>query len=823
MDVRCEKCGTEYELDDAKVTEAGVTVKCTSCGNLFKVRRRAGTNSPFVGPATSVGPLPTPPGGTARGFPAVGASPGAAPPRTRPMTMPPEGNTAVGGWMVRNPSGQVQRFRELTTLQQWIVERKVTRDCEISRTGESWRKLGDIAELMSFFQVVDLADANARAAAEAQVQRKNTQPFQPPGTTPAKVPTLNVAVVPPARPSAGTPVPAAGQLPARPPIGQPMTTLSGHDARPVPPRAPSQTLPPALPAPTPTQSGPMMSTGRQQTLGAEPAGPTGGLRGAPVLEPGWAGSTDAVRRTRAQLAEDAADDAPTTTHRPMTSPAFQQSPPTQLPEAFEPFDADHDVPAGSSRLPWLVAGLFIIFLGGGAAVYFMLAGKQKPAEAQVLVPDAAAVAVVADASTQPTTTPLGPDAAAAPVAATVDSAWQLFYADGDAAFEAAEKAFEQARTADPGADAAALAGLAFTNAAWAQALADDADASQTADARRADQLRAESRRRLERADKFVKDALVRDPKSQDAAVAAADVRRLQKAKLAEIDKLLAPALGHPEANYVKGMARWSAGQPAEAKKLLDVAAADFKGKKNREHVRARYRLALIALADKKYDDARAQLALVFVASPDHARGRALEARLASESGTAAAGPPDAGVAATVPPGGKPPGGSEPPVAGDAYDVLVDKGNKKAENGDCGGAMPLYERALDVRPGGVEALTGLGYCHLDRKEFARAQASFRAALGVSARYGDAIIGLAEAYRFQGQNDAALEQYQRYLAAQPNGPKAEMARRQVKNLTPSTPAPAPAPAPDTAPTPAPAPSAPPDKPAEPPATPAPSGQP
>ena len=25
MDVRCEKCGTEYELDDAKVTEAGTS------------------------------------------------------------------------------------------------------------------------------------------------------------------------------------------------------------------------------------------------------------------------------------------------------------------------------------------------------------------------------------------------------------------------------------------------------------------------------------------------------------------------------------------------------------------------------------------------------------------------------------------------------------------------------------------------------------------------------------------------------------------------------------------------------------------------------
>ena len=44
MDVRCEKCDTTYEFDESRVTEAGVNVKCTQCGNLFRVRRRP----PFV-------------------------------------------------------------------------------------------------------------------------------------------------------------------------------------------------------------------------------------------------------------------------------------------------------------------------------------------------------------------------------------------------------------------------------------------------------------------------------------------------------------------------------------------------------------------------------------------------------------------------------------------------------------------------------------------------------------------------------------------------------------------------------------------------------
>src|SRR5688572_23589931 len=44
MDVRCEKCNTEYELDEAKLKPGGVTVKCTSCGHMFKIRKRNPTN-----------------------------------------------------------------------------------------------------------------------------------------------------------------------------------------------------------------------------------------------------------------------------------------------------------------------------------------------------------------------------------------------------------------------------------------------------------------------------------------------------------------------------------------------------------------------------------------------------------------------------------------------------------------------------------------------------------------------------------------------------------------------------------------------------------
>ena len=60
-------------------------------------------------------------------------------------------------WRVRQANGNLVTFRELTTRQRWIVERELSRDDEISLTGEKWKRLGDIGQLSSFFRVVDEA------------------------------------------------------------------------------------------------------------------------------------------------------------------------------------------------------------------------------------------------------------------------------------------------------------------------------------------------------------------------------------------------------------------------------------------------------------------------------------------------------------------------------------------------------------------------------------------------------------------------------------------------------------------------------------------
>ena len=103
MDVTCERCGTEYEFDETLVSDRGTTVKCTNCGHLFKVY---------------------PPG----------AEPG-------------------GGdrdWIVRKKDGSEERLESLKALQQRITAGAVAEDDELSRSGEAWKRLGDIAELATF-------------------------------------------------------------------------------------------------------------------------------------------------------------------------------------------------------------------------------------------------------------------------------------------------------------------------------------------------------------------------------------------------------------------------------------------------------------------------------------------------------------------------------------------------------------------------------------------------------------------------------------------------------------------------------------------------
>ena len=109
-----------------RLTASGVAVKCTNCGNVFKVRRALGED---IVPAKQ----------------------------------------KVREWHVRRQDGTTLTLRELTDLQKAVVERRVAPEDSVSLSGESWHQLGAMPELASFFEVV-------RAASKVQAPQRQTAP-----------------------------------------------------------------------------------------------------------------------------------------------------------------------------------------------------------------------------------------------------------------------------------------------------------------------------------------------------------------------------------------------------------------------------------------------------------------------------------------------------------------------------------------------------------------------------------------------------------------------------------------------------------------------
>ena len=122
MEVVCSSCGTEYDFDEARVPEGGVTVKCTTCGHVFKVSKN---------------------------------DDGAAIQETSAPA------SKAGNWQIKKENGDQLSFKALSTLQKWIVERKVAADDEISRTGDKWTRLADVPEFQVFFQALEPAPQQA--------------------------------------------------------------------------------------------------------------------------------------------------------------------------------------------------------------------------------------------------------------------------------------------------------------------------------------------------------------------------------------------------------------------------------------------------------------------------------------------------------------------------------------------------------------------------------------------------------------------------------------------------------------------------------------
>jgi predicted Zn finger-like uncharacterized protein len=880
MDVRCEKCQTEYELDESRLKPGGVTVKCTNCGHMFKIRKRSNTN---VGMPPPEGPrTPTPPP-VAAPAPAAAAVVSVAAPqvqtetvRTRPVSSKPpmDGLTGMGvaptgerQWQLRLDNGETKTCRELATLQQWIVAGVASRDALISRSGKTWKRLGDIAELATYFRVADEAKAT-RAERE-------TNPPKPAGAKPGpdlratlvgmgNLPAVSkaaggtivpdragtsseytdvsddvdelrttgnyknqrVSIPPPMpvsakTPPVGTPVPPASAgagSSVRPPIktppaGAPVKSDRGErgdatppprptappprpDATPLParldatpPPAPPLRRVPTQPPPPPqsqartqSQSGPLPTSGAPSTSST-----TGGWASTQLPEGDRAAAAAGDRAFSGRLAAipDEPAFAGNRSGRVRTEPSDDGVFTSGRVGRIEDDDSGPIAARrGSSAGKW-IALLALLVMGGAAAVLYVVVIRDKKGAGTTAsaLRDAGAVA-----TTSADATPAGAAGAtdggdATPTADPLDAARAELASD-------LEPRLRAARAALDGQDGpAALATRSLLATALAQGLEDRAGL--TTDKAEADKLRRDARQLVLDAAPLAQRVLKAKVPEPAANLAMAEVLRLQGKSAKEVHRYLDAAKPRDASDHDAALAAALLlardGKLAEATSALTALDQGAGRLETSGDVRVRLRLALLGFAGGK-GDAKQLVDQVLAAQPDHATARALAGRLHTQVATTDPLPPEAVDAGAAPPtagSGAGSAGSAGPIHGvtpsgnggnggnggeDSYDVMLGRADKYAEV-NCEKAKELYQKALDLKPNGVEALTGMGFCHIDAKQYASAFSKFRAALAISPRNERALWGVAEAYQHMGRRDNAAEAYQRYLEVYPDSAAAK----------------------------------------------------
>lgn len=110
-------------------------------------------------------------------------------------------------------------------------------------------------------------------------------------------------------------------------------------------------------------------------------------------------------------------------------------------------------------------------------------------------------------------------------------------------------------------------------------------------------------------------------------------------------------------------------------------------------------------------------------------------------------------------------------------ALTNLGNLCYRRGDVERAENCYSRALEVDAEQPEAHYNFGFLHLERGDPSRAAECFRRALEHDPSFADAHFNLAMACEELGERERARGHWESYLALEPKGPWAEIARRHL----------------------------------------------
>ncbi len=659
MEVTCEKCQTQYLVDDSKIKRSGMSVRCSECSHTFRVGSTIKTN-PGLGTLS-----PDTKSGTKNDRAKIS--------NTTPQTPPVTSNHSTEGsaWLVKSPSGEIQTFYSLQNLQQQIVLATISRLHTISKDGVTWKRLGDVKQLNTYFSLSNNTNPNKTIGShydEDTDARKKTIVVD----TKHRQPLASHAW-------SGNVVPSQQDTP-------------GHDFHP---------------------------------------------------------------EATSELAKNSMTKKKKRKKQTVTSP-----------------------------LPWpaKIVGIVSIFviLGSFAVVFRIL---NPPNTSQPVQKGSLSVPFQIANNLDANTTDAG-----APVT-IIDSEieFELHEAIGKSNIQALENILTMLESFPETPE------VQIARARVYNSLIRRSDALQpfTTDKKKLRSLRNIRKKHIALSTKFLETILKKgtDPSATGltqanmihANVAMADLLELRDKPNNQVERFL-DRLESPNLDAKLLRARLQMRDSDTLPEAIEsLEELDSKGNVTRSgDIRPRWHLANAYLQNKNYVMAEESLLIVLQMSPEHEPSLQLlrhvkelaadfEALNPSEEV-----PVDAGTTTTEETA------EQPTPVRTTYSELMTQAKQQKQIGRCPGA--IYEQALDINPVGTNALSGLATCQLQQKKYSQAISNYRAALGLAARYPDAMWGLAEAYRLQGDTDNAVEAYKDYVAAHPNTPRASAAKQRMDKIAP-----------------------------------------
>lgn len=713
MDVKCERCSTEYEFDDALVSGRGTTVKCTNCGHKFKIRRS-------------------------------------------------DGDFSEDFWNVTTGDGRTLVFTSLRELQRAIQSYLVERNDRLSRGGLPPKPIGQIPELAPFFEQRDAAKRNqqgrsvktqdglgpaaAKAAAEPAPPMRPRQATKP--EFPAPPPSVETqstgkaTLLGPGGPSPHEEPSSAPSAPTPSPVASPSTEpvpTPPHVSHPppVPRRESSNTVPIQRPTPPPPVPVAAKTTAVMSTPPPVPPKRSEPHHTPPPAPPRHDHASDALQHPPNELAET-----------PL--------PPMRRRSLLAEIEEERDRVRGSSASdpgppPRRSMGGFIV-----AAVVVACALTLGAVWAQKNL-----------GVTLGTKPPPTPAPTVDPRVATFLTTGERALADGN--LDAAKESFDKASALsekDPHVllDLARLAAVR-ADVAWLKTRLLPADA--TDDHRIATQNLQELGQAARNA---ADDALTGSPDDPAALRTKIDALRIsgdREGARALVAKVTASGT-QPEGAYVL-----AALDLAEPHPLWPTVVERLKTAASAETGPGRARAALIYALAQSGDQAGAKAEVERLRSMPRPhpllpllRDFADRAKTTLDAGVDAAIAQDIVDAGKVRVGGGGGGGGGGGLPSDPRE-LVAQGEKARAKGDYERARTLYSAALDKNPNDSEALAGLAQISYAQRDLAGARASYKRVLAINPNYMPALVGLADVEWESGDKATAAKMYKDIVDRYPDG--------------------------------------------------------